>query len=130
MRKHTKVTLLLVLSVTVLAGTAYLLLRPASPINPRTYRRIKEGMNRREVEAVIGLPAGDYRSPDAWPLGGSPPRRWTPGATSASTCTPRAPCRRWRDGADALAAGVLTAPVAGSTFNAAGQVAQMVERSD
>jgi hypothetical protein len=62
MRKRTKVALLLVVGIAVLSGTAYLLLKPASPINPWSYRRIKAGMTRPEVEAVFGLPFGDYRS--------------------------------------------------------------------
>jgi hypothetical protein len=64
MRKRTKVALLLVVGIAVLAGTAYLLLKPASPINPWAYQRIKAGMTQKEVEAVFGLPAGDYRTPE------------------------------------------------------------------
>ena len=64
MRKRTKVALLLLFVVTVLGGTAYLLLKPSSPINPYAYRRIKEGMMQGEVQAVFGVPAGDYRDPE------------------------------------------------------------------
>jgi hypothetical protein len=62
MRKRTKVALLLAVGATVLLGVAGFLLRSASPITPRAYHRIKEGMTRQEVEAVLGLPPGDYRS--------------------------------------------------------------------
>jgi hypothetical protein len=64
MRKRTKVALLLVVGVAILTGTAYFLLRTGSPINPWSYRRIKAGMTRKEVEAVFGLPFGDYRNPE------------------------------------------------------------------
>jgi hypothetical protein len=64
MRKRTKVALFLVVGAAVLAGTAYFLLRTGSPINPWAYQRIKAGMTREEVEAVFGLPVGDYRSPE------------------------------------------------------------------
>jgi hypothetical protein len=62
MRKRTKVALLVAVGAAALAGFAYLLLRPASPINPRAYRRIQEGMTQSEVEAILGLAPGDYRS--------------------------------------------------------------------
>ncbi len=64
MSKRKKVMLLVAVGVVAVAVTGYLLLRPASPINPRAYARIKEGMTQKEVEAVFGLPAGDYRDPD------------------------------------------------------------------
>jgi hypothetical protein len=64
MRKRTKVALLLVVGVAVLAGTTYFLLRTASTINPWTYQRIKKGMTLSEVEALFGLPEGDNRTPE------------------------------------------------------------------
>jgi hypothetical protein len=72
MRKRTKVALVLVVGAAVIAGTAYLLLKPASPINPWAYQRIKAGMTQRDVEAVFGLPAGDYRTPDRVKAGQAP----------------------------------------------------------
>jgi hypothetical protein len=72
MRKRTKVTLVLVIGAAALAGAAYFLLKPASPINPWAYRRIKAGMTRQEVEAVFGLPAGDYRTPERVATGQAP----------------------------------------------------------
>ena len=55
----------LALAAGVLPGVAlWLLLRPAAPlgIGRSAYKHIQEGMTPAEVEAVIGLPPGDYRS--------------------------------------------------------------------
>jgi len=52
---------LVVVGAVILTVTGYCLLKPSAPINPRAYARIKAGMTREEVEAVLGLPAGDYR---------------------------------------------------------------------
>jgi hypothetical protein len=64
MRKRTKVALVLVIGAAALAGSAYFLLRTGSPVNPLAFERIKAGMTRKEVEAVFGLPEGDYRAPE------------------------------------------------------------------
>jgi hypothetical protein len=74
MRKRAKVALLLVVGAAILTGTAYLLLRTGSPINPWAYQRIKAGMTRPEVEAVFGLPEGDYRTPGHRAAGQTPRR--------------------------------------------------------
>jgi hypothetical protein len=69
-RKRTKVALLLAVGAAVSVGITYILLRPSSPssrINPRTYASIKEGMNREEVEAVVGLAPGEYIDLDPRP---------------------------------------------------------------
>ncbi|MCI0680577.1 MAG: hypothetical protein L0Y71_00620 [Gemmataceae bacterium] len=52
------------LSVIALLGTAgfvvLLMTRPASPINRVNFKKIQVGMTLAEVEAIIGLPPGDY----------------------------------------------------------------------
>jgi hypothetical protein len=47
-----------VLTAVVLAATWFLW--PGSAIGPTRYRRIQLGMTQAEVEAIIGLPPGDY----------------------------------------------------------------------
>ena len=62
MKRRTKVAALVAVGALVaVAVTGYLLLKPSSPINPRAYARIKQGMTQEEVEAVFGIAAGDYR---------------------------------------------------------------------
>lgn len=48
--------------VAVLAGVAYWLLLPTDPIGPQAFERIQLGMTEAEVEAVVGLPPGQYYS--------------------------------------------------------------------
>jgi hypothetical protein len=70
MRRHWKRALLLVLVCVLLGLLAWTVLRPPSPaerINSEVYERIEEGMTPAEVEALIGLPPGDYRVDPASP---------------------------------------------------------------
>ena len=69
MRRRWKVALALVAGV-LLGAALWLRLRPDPPsarINSSAYERIEDGMTPAEVEAVIGLPPGDYRSDPARP---------------------------------------------------------------
>jgi len=52
--------------VALVTGT-YLLMPPSKQINTRSSRRIEIGMTRSEVEAILGGPAGDHRSPPLRP---------------------------------------------------------------
>lgn len=52
--------LLLVAALTVVVLGATWYLWPEPPIGPASYRRIELGMTQAEVEAVIGLPPGNY----------------------------------------------------------------------
>jgi hypothetical protein len=72
---------LLVVAVGVLLGVPlglFLWPRPPSArINAEAYERIEDGMTAAEVEAVIGLPPGDYRSDPAGPRHFA---EWIPGS--------------------------------------------------
>jgi hypothetical protein len=55
--------ILLIIILPALAFGGWYALPPKSPSNkiiPKAYRRIEVGMRLKEVEAVIGLPPGDY----------------------------------------------------------------------
>jgi hypothetical protein len=70
MRRRWKVALLLAAGCALLGVAGWALLRPPAPsarINEAAYERIEDGMTPAEVEAVIGLPPGDYRSDPARP---------------------------------------------------------------
>jgi hypothetical protein len=66
-------------------GVGSVLLATREPWPVRAYDRLKLGMTREEVEGVVGMPAGNYRTPimgmPLWRLGreaGIPwPRWWT-----------------------------------------------------
>jgi hypothetical protein len=69
MCKRWKVALALAAGV-LLGVPLWLLLRPLPPsarVNRSAYECIEEGMTPAEVEAVIGLPPGDFRSDPARP---------------------------------------------------------------
>jgi outer membrane protein assembly factor BamE (lipoprotein component of BamABCDE complex) len=53
--------LLVAACLIVAAGIAYLALRSSSPISAANLNKIRPGMSRGEVEALLGGPAGDYR---------------------------------------------------------------------
>jgi hypothetical protein len=50
----------------VLPGVALVLMQPSDRISAATRDRIQPGMTAAEVEALIGLPAGNYSSPVPW----------------------------------------------------------------
>ncbi len=81
MRKRWRGVLLLVVACAALAGVAGHFLRPnPQPVklSAEAYERVKVGMARAEVEAVVGVPPGDYRRRPGRgkvysPLAGEPP---------------------------------------------------------
>jgi hypothetical protein len=58
---------------------------PSNKINPAAYERIKGGMGREEVEAVIGLPPGYYRGRLSRPYPRAPPAGKTTHAPSGAS---------------------------------------------
>jgi hypothetical protein len=72
MRRRWKLVLsaAVVWAVLLVAGLLWLWLRPVPPsarVNAAAFAHIERGMTPAEVEAVIGLPPGDYRSDPASP---------------------------------------------------------------
>src|SRR5262245_14338544 len=61
MRRRTLLVALAGLAVTVPVA-AWLLWPGQDEITPENYERIKAGMSRAEVEAILGGPPGDYRT--------------------------------------------------------------------
>jgi hypothetical protein len=61
MRRRKLLVVLAGLAVVVAAGVVVLWPRPPSRITRENFERIKEGMSRAEVEAILG-PPGDYRT--------------------------------------------------------------------
>jgi hypothetical protein len=58
--------------------TSWYAMRPVHRINQDTVEEIKEGMTVKEVEAIFGVPAGDYTTRPVliFPLGAPPYRPW------------------------------------------------------
>jgi hypothetical protein len=61
MRRRTLLVVLSGLAAVVAAGVVVLWPRPPSRVTQENFGRIREGMSRAEVEAILG-PAGDYRT--------------------------------------------------------------------
>jgi hypothetical protein len=61
MRRRTLLVVLVGLAVVVAVGAVVLWPQPPSRITRENFARIKEGMSRAEVEAILG-PPGDYRT--------------------------------------------------------------------
>src|SRR5262249_3560860 len=71
MKKQSFLKLILV-ALLGLAGFGVYLWRtiPTSGINRASVWRIREGMSQEEVEAIIGMPPGDYcKASEQWPRG-------------------------------------------------------------
>jgi hypothetical protein len=65
MRRRRKFVLLLApicVLLSLLGWSFYNQHQPSARINPLAYERIEAGMTQSEVETIIGLPPGDYRS--------------------------------------------------------------------
>jgi hypothetical protein len=77
MRKRTLLVVLSGLAVVVAAGAVVLWQRPPSRITRENFERIKEGMSRAEVEAILG-PPGDYRTGDGEMDYGMENEAWMP----------------------------------------------------
>jgi hypothetical protein len=81
MRKRTLLVALAALAVVGAAGVVVLWPR-ADRITEANLERIKEGMSRAEVDAILGGPPGDYRTGPTEPgrrtvfTLGPPPERW------------------------------------------------------
>jgi hypothetical protein len=64
-RRRWQLALLVAAGCALLGAAAWVLLRPAPPsakVNPAAAERIERGMTEAEVEAVLGLAPGDFRS--------------------------------------------------------------------
>ncbi len=68
MQKHKRLLLAVGAPVALAgAGLAVYQVWPRSPLNRETYAKIQQGMTAREVEAIYGLPAGDYSTKELVP---------------------------------------------------------------
>jgi hypothetical protein len=68
MRK--KVVVLLVVALVLIGAQLALVLPLPCPVNHAAFARIKEGMTREEVHAMLGVPPGDYRTRPPKPITG------------------------------------------------------------